>query len=239
MRVRSFGHRLRLRGWQLTHRGTDRQCPACGLQIGEFAPYGVARRRDAQCPRCGSLERHRALALYVTEHPELDASNGRVLAIAPDSHLEKRGRRNPDYLSIDLAPGRAMQTMDLERLDLPDEDRDLVIAYHVLEHIRNDARAMLEIARVLRPAGTAILEVPLRGDETDERFADAPAEVRAREYDQADHVRMYGRADFEGRLRRAGLSATAVHVGEAFRTEVEHAALNPDEIFHVARRTLA
>ena len=28
-----------------------------------------------------------------------------------------------------------MRTMDLTALDLPDDDRDLVIVYHVLEHI--------------------------------------------------------------------------------------------------------
>jgi SAM-dependent methyltransferase len=51
--------------------------------------------------------------------------------------------------------------MDLTNLTLPDEDRDLVIAFHVLEHITDDGAALGEIARVLRPGGIALLEVPL------------------------------------------------------------------------------
>ncbi|HEY7131047.1 MAG TPA: methyltransferase domain-containing protein [Candidatus Limnocylindrales bacterium] len=196
-------------------------------------------RPDAQCPGCGSLERHRALSLFLAEHPEMSPSVGRALVVAPDPHLEAIGRRNPEYLSVDLEPGRAIRPMDLTRLDLPDRDRDLVIAYHVLEHIPDDRAAMREIARVLRTNGHAILEVPLSGDETDERYLDATPEVRARHYGQPDHVRLYGRRDFEDRLRSAGLAVEAIRVGDALRAHVVPAALDPDEVFHVARPAAA
>ena len=73
---------------------------------------------------------------------------------------------------------------------------------------------MQEIARVLRPTGRAILEVPLGGESTDERFMDAPGDVRTQYYGQADHVRLYGGRDFEARLRAAGLEPQAVRVGD-------------------------
>ncbi|MEP6638641.1 MAG: methyltransferase domain-containing protein [Chloroflexota bacterium] len=196
--------------------------------------YGSPPRQDARCPRCDSLERHRALAIYLARDPNDPLLRGRVLVVSPDPRTEVIGRQNAEYLSIDLAGGRAMQAMDLTDLALPDDDRDLVIAFHVLEHIPNDRAAMQEIARVLRPTGRAILEVPLGGESTDERFMDAPSDVRLQHYGQADHVRLYGGRDFEARLRAVGLEPQAVRVGDALADDVVIASLDPDEVFYVA-----
>lgn len=229
--------RLRLAWWRISHRGTARRCPLCATEVRQFAPYGVSQRADAQCPGCGSLERHRALWMYLDRATTFTRRPLRVLAVAPDPFLERAGRRlHPDYLSIDIDAGRAMRVMDLVSLDLPDDDRDLVIAYHVLEHIVEDRTAMREIARVLRPDGLALIEVPLRGDTTDERHMHADPTVRAHHYGQHDHVRLYGHADLLERLRSSGLEAEPVLVREAFADSMEVAALDPGEVFFVARR---
>lgn len=175
--------------------------------------------------------------MYLRERTDLLDRPVRALAVAPDPFLEARQRFLPwDYLSIDIAPGRAMRRMDLTSLDLPDSDRDLIVAYHVLEHIVRDAAAMAEISRVLRPDGQAILEVPLGGEETDESSMLAPPAERAVRYGQPDHVRLYGRADFVDRLAAAGLHASEVRVGEVFGDRAELFGLERDERFFVARR---
>lgn len=159
-----------------------------------------------------------------------------MLAVAPDPYLERRARELPwDYLSIDVEPGKAMRTMDLTQLALPDHDRDLLICYHVLEHIPDDRAAMGEIRRVLRPEGQAIVQVPLAAEETDEEFRDAPPAVRAERYGQPDHVRLYGRTDFVRRLAAAGLDAEEILVGDMFADQAEAAALMVEERFFVAR----
>ena len=129
-----------------------------------------------------------------------------------------------------------MRRMDLTALDLPDEDRDLVIAYHVLEHIPDNSAAMAEIRRVLRSDGIAVIEVPLSDRDTDEQYASAPPEVRALHYGQPDHVRLYGRSDFEARLMGHGLRYEAVRVGDMFAEHVERASLDPDEVFYRVSR---
>lgn len=160
----------------------------------------------------------------------------RVLVVAPDPFLARRGPTLPwQFLSIDIEPGKAMRQMDLTNLTLPNADRDLVIAYHVLEHIVNDEAALTEIRRVLRPEGRAILEVPLLGEETDEELMRAAPEERAQRYGQPDHVRMYGRSDFARRVRRAGLDPQEVHVGETFGDRVEQFRLQREEVFFVAK----
>lgn len=226
-------HRLRLASWRVRNRGRQRCCPACGTTVARFAPYGVALRPDAQCPGCGSLERHRALWLYLERETAFFVRPLRVLAVAPDPLLDAEGRRrHPEFLSIDVAPGLAMRRMDLTALELPDDDRDLVIAYHVLEHIPDDGAAMDELRRVLRPDGVALLEVPLSDGPTDERYTFGPPDLRTAHYGQPDHVRLYGRSDFEARLMRHGLLPEPIRVGDVLDGDVEWAGLDPDEIFY-------
>lgn len=230
----------RLAVWRVLHPGDERRCPLCGTTVSKFATYGTVRRRGAQCPRCGSLERHRALWLYLREQTDLLRRSVRALAVAPDPYMEAQASRLPwDYLSIDIAPGKAMRQMDLTNLDLPDRDRDLVIAYHVLEHIVDDGAAMAEIRRVLRPSGLAMLAVPLGGEESDEQFRDAPPDVRAREYGQPDHVRLYGRLDFGRRLRASGLEPQEIRVGDVFDQSADEFGLLRDDVFFVARPAAA
>src|SRR3712207_5055109 len=54
---------------------------------------------------------------------------------------------------------------DLLALPFPDGSVDRVIASEVLEHIPDDATAMAEIARVLKPGGTVAVTVPRYGPE--------------------------------------------------------------------------
>ena len=231
-----LSRRAYLAAWRVTHRGRARFCPACNSSVSLFAPYGVHRRPDAQCPSCGSLERHRALWLYLRQMTDFLGRPLRVLAVAPDPFLERQAAALPwDYLSVDIDPGRAMRQMDLTGLALPADDRDLVIAYHVLEHIVDDAAAIAEVARVLRPTGRAILEVPLAGEETDEELMAAPPAERALRYGQPDHVRIYGQSDFMRRLVHGGLDPEEVHVGAVFKDRVEECGLERGERFFVAR----
>ncbi len=57
-------------------------------------------------------------------------------------------------------PGLPLLQFDLRRCPLPYACVDAVTALNVLEHIDDDARALREIARVLRPGGVAHIEVP-------------------------------------------------------------------------------
>jgi SAM-dependent methyltransferase len=174
--------------------------------------------------------------LYLREDAAFAAGGLRILAVAPDPFLERLGRQGShDYLSIDLSPGKAMAVMDLTSLELPTADRDLIVAFHVLEHIEEDGAAMREIRRVLSPAGRGLIEVPLRGDETDERFMHEPMSVRTEAYGQPDHVRLYGQRDFEDRLRRADLVPEAIVVGERFAGSIARAGLDSEEVFYVVR----
>lgn len=50
---------------------------------------------------------------------------------------------------------------DITDCPLPSESFDIVVALNVLEHIENDENAMSEIARILKPGGAFVFEVPI------------------------------------------------------------------------------
>jgi SAM-dependent methyltransferase len=70
---------------------------------------------------------------------------------------------------------------------------DLAVAFDVLEHIDEDYLVTAEIARVLRPGGTALIAVP------------CDMALWSAHDEQVGHVRRYSRASLEDVVRKAGL----------------------------------
>lgn len=81
--------------------------------------------------------------------------------------------------------------LDLTGLGVRTSSIDLVVAVHVLEHIRDDHAALSEIRRILAPGGYAVLAVPIVADSTREYASPSTFEH--------GHVRAPG-VDYYGRL---------------------------------------
>ena len=112
----------------------------------------------------------------------------------------------------ELSVKPSLSCVNSDALHLPFADRsfDRVIASEVFEHIPEDERAMAEVARVLRPGGTAAVTVP--------RFwPEAVCWGLSREYhsNEGGHVRIYRRSQLMSRLRRAGLELYGAHHAHA------------------------
>jgi SAM-dependent methyltransferase len=80
--------------------------------------------------------------------------------------LEARGRVvscDTSSLALDFCRRRRLQRLalgDLQRLPFGSETADCVVALDVLEHVADDAAAIAEVARVLKPGGRLVLSTP-------------------------------------------------------------------------------
>lgn len=96
------------------------------------------------------------------------------------------------------------ESMSVTDLSFPDARFDTVICVEVLEHIPDDARAVREFARVLKPGGRLVVTVPGKEDLTDEE-----EEARYAAAEPLEHVRSGYTVDgLRALLTDAGLTIT-------------------------------
>lgn len=179
-------------------------CPCCGGRLRKFVEI---YKNQFRCPRCGSFERQRLLYLYLKNRTNFFTDNLKILHVGASPFLQREWKklRNLDYISADLSFPTAMVKMDITDISLPDNQFDCIICYHVLEHIRDDQKAMKELFRVLKPGGWAILQ-SCQDPNLDKTIEDPniiSPEDRFRLFGWYDHLRRYGK-DYKDKLENAG-----------------------------------
>jgi SAM-dependent methyltransferase len=124
-----------------------------------------------------------------------DSSKMKMLHVAPEPFLRPTFlKRFGTYETADLTMKGVNHHVDLQQLPFEDATYDLVFASHVLEHIPDDARAISEIRRILKPGGIAILPVPVICERTVEYPEANPHEAyhfRAPGWDYFDRYKQY------------------------------------------------
>jgi SAM-dependent methyltransferase len=99
-------------------------------------------------------------------------------------------------------PDAQLLQADVCSLPLPDASMDAVLSANLLEHVPDDARALAEVFRILRPGARAVIVVP----------------VGPGNYDYYDrflgHERRYARGELADRATAAGLEVLEdIHLG--------------------------
>ena len=208
-----------------------RQCSVCDYH-GHFLPTGFPQRADASCPKCHSVERHRLIMLAVKRGQVLEDADAdsRMLHFAPEPMLADYFRsRFPHYVTADLASGFDLQ-LNMESIDLPDAQYDVIMANHVLEHV-DDHKAARELHRVLKPEGVLLCTVPMiEGWEKtyEPEGIDSEAD-RLLHFGQHDHVRMYG-SDFRDRIQACGFHLEAEITAEGADV-IKYSLLRGEKLF--------
>jgi predicted SAM-dependent methyltransferase len=212
------------------------KCPICNRQFRAFIKFGNGR---TQCPGCGSVERQRALWLYLLEQTDFFAAPQRVLHFAPEPCLFTRMRvmKNLDYHGADLAENLALERVDITSIPYPGESFDIVLCSHVLEHVKDDRGALAEIWRVLAPGGYAVIQLPVdtKRETTFEPEAQT-AQERLRLFGQADHVRIYG-TDINARMMQAGFTVKIINYADFLSREQRHYyGLEKDTVLYICKK---
>ncbi|MCT8340749.1 methyltransferase domain-containing protein [Flavobacteriaceae bacterium TK19130] len=222
-------------------RGNRYTDPIDGKSYRKFLPYGYERvRENVLAPGTLSLERHRLCWLYLKNETDFFTAPLKVLHFAPEQAFLKRFQqlKNLDYTTTDLNSPIADVKADICNLPFKENSYDFIICNHVLEHIPDDRKAMRELYRILKPGGTAILQVPLENDR-EKTFEDptiTDPKERAKIFGQYDHVRVYGK-DYFDILRAVGFTTNAIDYTSQFsKGEMDRYRLAKGELLPVCKK---
>lgn len=195
--------------------------------------------RDAQCPICGSIDRWRWFFYVISEHTTILTEECTVLHFAPEEEISARLREygHITYFTADKTKNRAACAIDMTDIPFLDGRFDYIIANHVLSYIKDEAQAVNEMTRCLKPKGKLLLSFPICMD------MDTYEDYEAREngtdlavFGTKDNVRMYGR-DYQERLEKYGLKITQYTPdGEIGDKEIERLRLMRGDIILVCEK---
>jgi len=186
----------------IRYRGNRHRCNICGYGLRAFVELN---EDEHLCPRCGSSSRARRL--YVILENEVN-SEEKILHFSPPGAIRRayESRSDIQYITTDYAGEFAAdKCIDITDIDESDNMYDRIICYHVLEHIEEDRKAMMELFRILKPGGSCFIQTPFSEEMYEDELIIA-SEERLIHFGQADHVRVYSVEGLQDRLTEQGFN---------------------------------
>lgn len=202
-------------------------CWVCSKRVARFEPYGVPPR-TGRCPHCGAKPRSRALHRIVRDRigPRLAAGN-RVLEIGPS-------RFSADYIiggdlfgpahcvAVDVRRRRHHRNLGVRgrfvaasasALAFANASFDFILCNNTLPYVREDRRALAEIARCLKREGLAMIDTRLGpgATRTAEAYRREHTELGEDWFAANGDAWVYG-DDFLDRVREAGLEPMEIEL---------------------------
>ncbi|NNG27104.1 MAG: methyltransferase domain-containing protein [Ignavibacteriaceae bacterium] len=186
------------------YRGNRFKCNVCDKKLRKFIEL---KSGDKLCPFCGSSSRNRRLWNILKS--EYLRSNIRVLHFSPSRSLKRFLSKDPslNYITSDfMGEFEADKHYNITNINESDNSFDLIICYHILEHIEDDRAGMNELYRVLKPGGSCIIQTPFKDGEIYEDATIKTAEDRLKYFGQKDHLRIYSVDGLKDRLTDSGFN---------------------------------
>ena len=139
-------------------------CPVCGKHAGSFVHLSNRLRFswNSACGHCSSRARHRGLFNVYQQATEWMTKENSVLHFAPEPAFYSVLRGKPfKYITTDFVLEDVdLPKEDIQNLTLSDNQYDLILCNHVLEHVPDDKKSLQELYRILKPGGKLLLTVP-------------------------------------------------------------------------------
>lgn len=238
-----------------------RKCAICGEKFEKFQPieqkyielpikYGREKKvrpetlnsKEYSCPFCYSVDMDRMIAMFLKMiHAEL--SNGiNILEIAPSGALQRYvykewGKSN--LYTADLFMDEVDYKVDIQDMqNIDDGEFDFIVCSHVLEHVKDDRKAMRELYRVLDKRGLGIIIVPLDLNQQyiDEEWGLSEAE-NFRRFGQGDHVRAYSKNQYIERLKDSGFGVHQIDKEFFSKKEFDENALTETSTLYLVYKS--
>ena len=219
-----------------------KQCERYGFPY--FDDAETLNQKAYSCPHCNAFDRTRLQALFLDHELARGPADRplRLLHVAPEVGFERWLARHPNVrrVTMNLSPGAADLHADLCAMpQVPDASFDCFICSHVLEHVADDRAAMRELYRTLAPEGWGIAMVPLYPERvlrTDEDPGERSPEERVRRFGKDDHVRLYAKRDFLGRLAQAGFAVEQLGSAQFGAGTFARCGISPGSVLYVVRK---
>ena len=203
----------------------------------KFFPYGYnSPRKNALSLGTLSLERHRLLWLYLKNETSFFLENNKILHVAPEQcyyNFFKKHFKN--YITVDLNSPPAEYKADVCDMPFDSNSFDFILCNHVLEHVYDDELAIIELRRVLKKNGMAILQVPLNLNLNKTIDGRDINDIKKRNelFGQYDHLRIYG-VDFFDKIKNHGFKVNRIrYCDNLSKDEIKKYGLIEDEIIPV------
>lgn len=208
----------------LLYKGNKFIDPINGKSYRKFLSYGYKiKRKNVLSPGTFSLERHRSMYLFLKNETPFFKQKLDVLHIAPEQCFIKKFKKlsNINYLTLDLNSPIADIQANILNLPFKKESFDVIFCNHVLEHIKNDYKAMKELYRVMKKGGFGIFQVPIKKSlkKTYEDFSITESKKRTKYFGQYNHVRIYG-IDYFDRLEKVGFQVFPIKYYKKLKKEI-------------------
>ncbi len=200
---------LRLIFYQF-YKGYIYECNICNKGLKSFL-----NKKNLICPNCGSIARDRRL--YSILNKNFLKEGIKILDFSPSRAVYRKIKTNKqlDYTSSDLSGNFiAEKKFDITNISMPDNSYNLIICYHILEHIENDKKAMSELHRVLKKNGHCLIQTPFKEGDIYEDNSIKTKEDRTKYFGQEDHVRIYSVQGLKKRLEESGFQVLVNHFTE-------------------------
>lgn len=198
--------------YSTAYTGSAFQCNICGKKLRKFIKLDNENRI---CARCGSSDRDRKLWQLLSEKYLTAGIN--ILDFSPSRALFRKLNKIPhiSYTATDFSGDfLSHRQYDITDLDESSETFDVVICYHILEHIEQDHKAMDELFRVLKPNGICIIQTPFKEGGIYENPDVKTDEERLKHFGQEDHVRIYSVYGLTERLENAGFRVEPLNISQ-------------------------
>jgi len=184
------------------YKGVNFKCNVCDKKLSKFIHL---KDGDKLCPRCGSISRTRRLYDILNTGFLKEGIN--VLDFSPSRSLYRvfKSISSINYTSTNISGDFLSDFQyDIKDLRIENDKYDLIICYHILEHIDDDKKAMQELYRVLKKSGTCIIQTPFKDGDIYEDSSINNEIERLRHFGQEDHVRIYSANGLKDRLEQCG-----------------------------------
>lgn len=186
-----------------------------------------------KCPKCNSLPRTRLIP-FSLRYFNLVKSNLNILHIAPNlneyNYVKNTFQNINQYDRLNIrAVAHINLEQDITKNDIADNTYDLVIVWHVLEHIVDDKKAASEIYRILRPKGKLLMSVPIypKGNMVTYEDPTIPYIDYMKVHGHPDHCRSCG-MDYYERFENVGFSTELLN---KYKTEdIKKFGLSKDHV---------